>query len=136
MDPEQGPQQGPEEPPLPAQAFADGRRSPWWAGPQIRLGVLLTCLALAVLALLDSRGALRAPAGSTRSAWACQGVTAPEAARPGASGRASLRAAVLAVFADRTGRLYEQGAGRHVEPLVRRPAGARGEQRRRGAGRL
>lgn len=113
MEPDQRPPEVSEGPSPASQAFGAGGQAPRWAARSVRLGVLLTSLMLAILALMDSRGVLSGAAGSaTGSAAGCQGVGAPEASGLNAAGRARLRADALAVFADRTGRLYEQGVVR------------------------
>jgi hypothetical protein len=90
-------------------------RAPWWASSRIRLSVMLTGLAVALFALLATRGGLLdLGAGSSRATGAvfppgCPGRGAPEVAATTVGDLAALRHAAVRIMPPAVGRVYEQG---------------------------
>lgn len=90
-------------------------RSRWWASSRIRLSLLLTGLAAALLALLSMRGGLLdlggGPVQASGAAFApgCPGRAAPEVASIPVQDLAALRDAVARIMPPRVGRVYEKG---------------------------
>jgi hypothetical protein len=88
---------------------------PWWARSPIRLGLLLTGLAAALLALFSSSGGLvDLRGGSSRASGAafasgCSVRDAPEVARVPMGDLAALYDPVARIMPPRVGRVYEQG---------------------------
>jgi hypothetical protein len=85
-----------------------------FANPHVRLGVLLVCLAAAVLALLYTKGVLPGSDGGAQASGfafsaGCPGRDAPEVARIPARDLPGLRDAALRVMPTRLGRQYEAG---------------------------
>ena len=72
------------------------------------MGLLLACLAGAVVALISTNGVFSS--GASQAAAACDGGTLPEVAPLAPAGTAGLRRAAVGVFAGRRGTIYEQGA--------------------------
>ncbi len=76
----------------------------------MRLAGLLACLLLTVLALLNNHGVFSGSAADAQGNPVCDGQEPARAAPLGPSERARDSASVLAVFAHRSGRLYEHGS--------------------------
>ena len=83
-----------------------------WNATWLRLGLLLACMAAALVALVDQRGILWASGGSAQAGvvHGCAGRLAPQTALLGGVGRAQLRDAVLAASPAQAAGPYEQGA--------------------------
>jgi hypothetical protein len=90
-------------------------RSPWWASSRLRLSFLLAGLAVALFALLSTRGGLLdlggGPSQATGAGFAsgCPGRGAPEVASTTVRGLAALRDAAARIMPTPVGRVYEQG---------------------------
>jgi hypothetical protein len=88
---------------------------PWWASSRIRLSFLLTGLAVALFALLSTRGGLLdlggGPSQATGAGFAsgCPGRGAPEVASTTVGDLSALRAAAARIMQTPAGRVYEQG---------------------------
>jgi hypothetical protein len=111
-------------------------RSPWWASSRLRLSFLLTGLAVALFALLSTRGGLLdlggGPSQATGAAFAsgCPGRDAPEVAGTTVGDLSALRDAVARIMPTSVGRVYEQGtittSNLWTDDSPQRPASAPG----------
>jgi hypothetical protein len=118
------------------EAFAAAQPpAPRWASRGLRLGVLLVCLAVSLIALVDTRiawfglGAGGAQAGGLRFLAGCPGREAPEVANVSTADLPALGDELSRIMPADVGRVYESGqiAASNLwsddEPQPRPPAG-------------
>lgn len=84
-------------------------RGRWWLDSRIRLGVLLACLAVAVLALFNGSGVFSA-ASTAAAGSECSSAPTPRLAETSLNGLLRLRAASLGVIAPVSPRIYSVGS--------------------------